>query len=398
MAEVDAGPLGRVALSQGIGGASKAVGRLGCAQQGVEAARHLGQRDAVLRPLGAGQGGDDAGQVEADGTRVIDLACARHAEQSLCPEIGFEEHTVRFAAAAAAHVVHGLLVDREKTHRRPVLRCHVGERCAVGHRQRTGSLAEVLDKGADHFLAAQQLGHRQHQIGGSDALAQVAAEFDANHVRGQEIDRLPEHCRFRLDASDSPADDADGIDHRGVRVGADQRVGKAQPFPGAPVFHCAHGLLTNAVEQMFEIDLVDNADARRHDAEGLESLHSPFHELIAFAVAIELESHVLLQRLRRAVVIDLYRMVDDQVDRHQWFDASRIESTRLRDLSHRREIAEQWHASEILQHDARDDEGDLLAAACAWLPLGEFKDVSLADALAIAVTQQRFENDAQRHR
>ncbi len=184
-----------------------------------------------------------------------------------------------------------------------------------------------------------------------------------------------------------------------MRVGADQRVGKAQPFPaGAPFFHCAQGLLTNAVEQMFEIDLVDDTDARRHDAEGFESLHSPFHELIAFAVARELESHVLLQRLRRAVVIDLYRMVDDQVDRHQWLDAPRVESSRLRHLPHCREIAEQWHASEILQHDARDDEGDLLATACAWLPLGEFEDVSLADALAIAVTQQCFENDAQRHR
>jgi hypothetical protein len=47
-------------------------------------------------------------------------------------------------------------------------------------------------------------------------------------------------------------------------------------------------LLTHAVEQMFEIDLVDDADARRHDAEGLESLHAPFHELIALAVALEL--------------------------------------------------------------------------------------------------------------
>ncbi|KFB73619.1 MAG: hypothetical protein AW09_001113 [Candidatus Accumulibacter phosphatis] len=55
MAEIDAGPPGRVALSQGLGWASEAVGRLGCAQQGIEAARHLGQRDAVLRPLGAGQ-------------------------------------------------------------------------------------------------------------------------------------------------------------------------------------------------------------------------------------------------------------------------------------------------------------------------------------------------------
>ena len=41
----------------------------------------------------------------------------------------------------------------------------------------------------------------------------------------EEVNRLPEHRGLRLDATDAPADDAEAVDHRRVRVGADQRVG-----------------------------------------------------------------------------------------------------------------------------------------------------------------------------
>jgi hypothetical protein len=167
--------------------------------------------------------------------------------------------------------------------------------------------------------------------------------------------------------------------------------GKAQPPAGRL-------LLTHAVEQMFEIDLMDNADTRRHDAEGVERLHSPFHELIALAVTFELAAHVLLQGLWRTVMVDLYRMVDDQVDRHQRLDAPWIEPACLRHMPHRRQIAKQGHAGEILQHDTRDDQGNLLAARRPRPPLGKFEDVPLADPLSITVAQQRFENDAQGHR
>ena len=65
----------------------------------------------------------------------------------------------------------------------------------------------------------------QHQVGRRHAFAQAPVQVHADHVRRQEIDRLAEHARLGLDAADAPADDADAVDHRRVRVGADQRVG-----------------------------------------------------------------------------------------------------------------------------------------------------------------------------
>ena len=47
----------------------------------------------------------------------------------------------------------------------------------------------------------------------------------AHYFGGEQIDRLSEHARFRLNSADAPADHAEAVDHGGVRVGADERVG-----------------------------------------------------------------------------------------------------------------------------------------------------------------------------
>jgi hypothetical protein len=54
---------------------------------------------------------------------------------------------------------------------------------------------------------------------------QLAGELEADHFRDQHGHRLAEHRRLRLDAADAPAEHGQAVDHRGVRVGADQRIG-----------------------------------------------------------------------------------------------------------------------------------------------------------------------------
>jgi hypothetical protein len=44
----------------------------------------------------------------------------------------------------------------------------------------------------------------------------------------------------------------------------------------------------------------------RHDLERVEGLHAPLHELVALAVARELELHVEVEHVRRAVMVDLH--------------------------------------------------------------------------------------------
>ena len=56
------------------------------------------------------------------------------------------------------------------------------------------------------------------------ALAQRAAEPEADHLRNEHRDGLPEHRGLGFDPADAPAEHAEPVDHRRVGVGAEQRV------------------------------------------------------------------------------------------------------------------------------------------------------------------------------
>ena len=100
----------------------------------------------------------------------------------------------------------------------------------------------------------------------------------------EEINRLAEHAGFRFDSADTPADDTEAVDHRRVRIGADERVGIKDDRRRSAREH--------AFGEIFEIYLVHDADARRHEAEGLEGLLAPFQKFITLAVALEFHLHV----------------------------------------------------------------------------------------------------------
>jgi hypothetical protein len=54
---------------------------------------------------------------------------------------------------------------------------------------------------------------------------QLAGELEADDFGDQHGLRLAEHGGLGLDAADAPAEHAEAVDHGGVAVGADQRVG-----------------------------------------------------------------------------------------------------------------------------------------------------------------------------
>ena len=130
-----------------------------------------------------------------------------------------------FAAAGGAEVIDAFLVDGEEAHGRAVFGSHVGDGGAVHDGQRGRAGAEEFDEFADDLGFAQHLRDGQHEVGGGDAFLERAGEMDADDFRREEINRLAEHAGLGLDAADAPADHAEAVDHGGVRVRADERVG-----------------------------------------------------------------------------------------------------------------------------------------------------------------------------
>ncbi len=214
-------------------------------------------------------------------------------------------------------------------------------------------------------MGAQQLADDEHQVGGGAALRQRPMESHADHLGQGLIERLAQQDRLGLDAAHAVAQDAQAADHGGVRVGAYQRVGEGHGL--------ALGILAQAdhVTQELQVHLVDDAGARRHDAEIAQRRLCPAQQLVALTVALVLALDVEGERLRGAEAIDLHAVVDDEAGRHQWVDACGVATQLGHGIAHGRQVDHGRYAGEVLQQHASRHEGDLDVTRTTGLPRSE---------------------------
>ena len=102
-----------------------------------------------------------------------------------------------------------------------------------------------------------------------------------------------------------------------------------------------------------------DAHAGWHDAEAVKCLLRPTQERVTLRVALVLPIDVPRVGLRQTEPVDLHRVVDHEVDGHEWIDPSRILARAPHRVAHRREIDHGRHTREVLHEHARRHEGDL---------------------------------------
>ena len=297
----------------------------------------------------------------------------------------------RVGAAGAAQELDGRSVDGEEAHGRAVLRRHVRDGGAVGDGDARDGRSVELDDLVDDALLAQHLGEREREVRGRDARGELAVEPHADDLRGQHEQRLAEHHRLGLDAADAPAHHAEAVDHRRVRVGAHERVGERHRA-------AAVGARAHHRREALDVHLVNDAHARRHRREVLERALAPLQELVPLAVTVELHLQVQRDGLVGAEVVDLHRVIDDEVHGHERVDALRVAAEAGHGGAHRREVDHHRNAREILQDDARGLERKLHGLRRRGVPAREAADVLVADLEAVAVAQHRLEQHPDRHR
>ncbi len=347
----------------------------------------VGQFDPVLRALRAGDGRDDGAEVELQVFGVHRLALVV-VPQPLLLRVTLDECDLGLVATREAQVVQRGVVDREHRDRRAVLRAHVADRRAVGQRHRADPGSVELDELAHRAVFAQHLRDREHQVGGGGALGQRAAELEAHDPRDQHADRLAEHRRLCLDAPDAPADDAEPVHHRRVRVGSDARI-------GVRLQHAADLPVVDDLGEMLDVHLVHDSGARRDDLEVVERRLTPPQELVTLAVAAVLDLDVAGEGVRRAEDIGDDAVVDDEFGRGERVDLVRIAAEVGHRLTHRREVDDRGHAGEVLHDHPGGRELDLLAGLSVRIPLGEATDVVGGDVRAVLGAEEVLQQHLQ---
>ena len=191
---------------------------------GLEALPHPGERNPILRTFRAGDTRLDRVEVEVQEFAEDGRGRIIGAEHPLRARVLLHQLDQLRLPSSRLQVAQRLRVDREEGGGGAVFRAHVGKRGAIRHRKARQARAAKLDELVHDAVLAQHLGERQDQVGGGRTGPQGARHADADDHRQRQVGRLAEQGGLRLDAADTPAEHAQPVDHRCVRIGAEQRV------------------------------------------------------------------------------------------------------------------------------------------------------------------------------
>ncbi len=384
------GRAGRAALGRQprqvlLGGLGRGAGREG----GPEVRRQPGQLDPILRTARAGDGRRDAGEVK------FEHLVERRASPGLTPQplglrIALDQFDPLGRSSGETQVGDRLVVDREECRGGPELGAHVADRGSIGQGEAGQPIAGEFHERADDAVGAQQFGDHQHEVGRGRAAGQGTVEADADDVGHRLVERLPEQDGLGLDPADAVAQDAEPVDHRRVRIGADERVRECDP--------AAVGILavTDDGGQELDVDLVDDAGPGRHDAQVAERGLCPAQELVALAVALVFPLDVEGEGAGRPESIDLDGVVDDEVGRDQRIDLGRVTAEGGHRVAHHGQVHDRRDAGEILEQDAGRHERDLGLGCHARPPCQQRLHVRRAGRRPVGVTEQVLEQDLDR--
>jgi len=264
------------------------------------------------------------------------------AEKILGAIVVFDELDEFLRTSSTLEVGESFLIDGEVAHGGSIFGGHVGNGGAIREGKFSGARAIEFDKLTNDFVLAKNLSEGEGKVGGGGGGGEFASEVDADDFRGEKGERLTEHSRFGFDSADAPPNDAEAVDHGGVGIGADERVGVGEKRSVGLFFG------KNTTGEVLEVNLVNDADAWGDDAEGLESLLTPLKEFVAFAVTFKFVLHVEHEGLFGAVDVDLDGVIDDEINGDERFNELRIFFESGNGIAHSGEINEKRYTSEVL--------------------------------------------------
>ena len=179
-----------------------------------------------------------------------------------------------------------------------------------------------------------------------------------------------------------------------MAVGADQGIGHGHlqaPLRGGRI-----SPQKNTAGEVFEIHLMDDADGRWHHTKVLECLLTPPQKGVPLSIPRKLDVDILCKRVGCTEKVDLYGMVDHEVDRDKWIDLAGIAPQSPHGRPHSREVHHARHARKILQNHPSRLKRNLSFGGFGGVPSGEATDIEFRYFVIVAGPQQGLEHHADR--
>lgn len=139
--------------------------------------------------------------------------------QILCDQFHF-----LVASTCLLQILQSNLVYWEQPDSCTVFRCHVADSCTIGKAESADSRSVKLNEFVDDSFFPEHLSAEQDEVGGSSCLLHFSSEFESYDLWQDHGGALTKHDRLSFDASNSPSNNSEAIDHGCVRVSAHYAV------------------------------------------------------------------------------------------------------------------------------------------------------------------------------
>ncbi len=174
-----------------------------------------------------------------------------------------------------------------------------------------------------------------------------------------------------------------------MRVGAHQGVRIGHRHIAGPFGH-------DYPSQIFKIYLVTDARIWGDDVEIIKAFLGPLEQGIAFGVTVVFFGDIPGNGIGRAKIVDLNRMIDNQIHRDQWIYFLRIATQLFDSIAHGCKIDHRRNARKILhQHPCRVVR-NFNRRIVAFLPARDIVQVFFEDHVPVQLAQQVFNQNFNR--
>mmetsp|Transcript_47504 Transcript_47504/g.93684 ORF Transcript_47504/g.93684 Transcript_47504/m.93684 type:complete len:304 (-) Transcript_47504:651-1562(-) len=268
---------------------------------GSEVFLHILQGHSVMGALGPAQAGLHSGEVELE-----DVSESRGWGIAVCKQTDLSEILLDFCdlglgSASGSQILQGLSVNGEEPHGSTVFWSHIGNSGTVGKGETLHAGAVELNKLSNNPPLSEHCGAGEHQISCGGVLGKGAGELETDDFGKDHRNRLAEHNGLRLNPAHTPTDDSEAVNHGGMGVCANDRVG----------IQNALVILHHHTRKVFKVHLMHNTRSWRNDQHVVERSSTPLKECEALFVSVKFDLLVSLQSLWRSRPVDLHRVVDD---------------------------------------------------------------------------------------
>jgi len=164
----------------------------------------------------------------------------------------------------------------------------------------------------------------------------MSCKLETNNLWQDHRNSLTEHNSLGFNTTYTPTCYTQAVDHSGVRVSTNDGV-RVQSVVAVHDDAC----------EILKVDLMDNTAAWWNNLKIVEGLASPFEELEALTVPLELHLFVEFSGVKGSCGVYLDGMINNEVNRAKRVDFLWITAKTLHGVAHSGQVDDCWHTTII---------------------------------------------------